>query len=789
MGKRSLKASPDGQLKARRAFERTGWTQEQLALEVGLNTRQSVWKFFTGRAIERYIFIDLCFQLNLEWEEIADLPALNEPIANGATLPQQAAASPNSTESSPEAWVETLRKHLQPSIEKQCGLLQSSLDLGRPLALEELYTPIRILPHLRQQQWLDLKDLQPGGAGNFPAETPSASAANQRLQLSQAHPESLDAMEIIRQTPKVLLLGKPGTGKTTFLQYVAQQCITGQYQGDRIPIFMILRHGLSPYSTAPTPEPQPFITHLTNLFQGTGLTGAQLQALLQQGRFLLLLDGLDEVPAEEFNEVLQEIQSFGQNYPDNPFIITSRITSNNPYLPGFFNVEVDNFSRDQIQTFAQQWFAANLPNAETAAAKAKQFLEALDDEENQPLKELMGTPILLSLLCSVFMARSRFPRQRAKLYQAGLDILLQRWDRSRGISRDRTYHNLSMAEKINLLGKIAATTFEKGHYFFEKFELLEIIADYVSTLGDRPAPSNLEDLYQQSDAILQSIQLQHGLIVERAKEIYSFSHLTFQEYLTARKILFQSNPDRFDETIQTLAGRVLETSWHEVLILTANMMAEADPLLETMHDSIRGSLEDDPACQQCLQAIDRKIERLQGAHKPAALRAFYLTLFSDRDLRLATSLDGEIAQTLHPELELDLALSRAFEAGLGLLQTPEVKSMLNLAFALQFDQKFSLEPDFQKAFCDLKQQLPPLDSDPDSLEHWWLAQGSAWLDSLQSLLIEYRQIGHIRTLTPAQRDRLHQYYYLNLFLVNCWKESQTTPMFGKTLREELLRTK
>jgi predicted NACHT family NTPase len=51
MAKRSLKATPEGQLQAKRAFERTGWTQEQLALEVGLNTRQSVWKFFTGRPI------------------------------------------------------------------------------------------------------------------------------------------------------------------------------------------------------------------------------------------------------------------------------------------------------------------------------------------------------------------------------------------------------------------------------------------------------------------------------------------------------------------------------------------------------------------------------------------------------------------------------------------------------------------------------------------------------------------------------------------------------------------
>ena len=74
MAKRSLKASPPGIDKAKKAFERIGWTQEYLAAEVGLSTRQSVWKFFSGKPIERHIFIDLCFQLSLDWQDIADSP-------------------------------------------------------------------------------------------------------------------------------------------------------------------------------------------------------------------------------------------------------------------------------------------------------------------------------------------------------------------------------------------------------------------------------------------------------------------------------------------------------------------------------------------------------------------------------------------------------------------------------------------------------------------------------------------------------------------------------------------
>ena len=85
MAKRSLKVSDHGIARAKQAFERKGWTQEYLAAEVGLSTRQSVWKFFTGKPIDRHIFIEICFILDLDWQEISGLsetPDLSKPVGN-----------------------------------------------------------------------------------------------------------------------------------------------------------------------------------------------------------------------------------------------------------------------------------------------------------------------------------------------------------------------------------------------------------------------------------------------------------------------------------------------------------------------------------------------------------------------------------------------------------------------------------------------------------------------------------------------------------------------------------
>ncbi len=66
MAKRSLQTSPAGVKQAKKAFTNKGWTQENLAGEVNLKTRQPVWRFFTGRPIERYTFIEICSVLSGE---------------------------------------------------------------------------------------------------------------------------------------------------------------------------------------------------------------------------------------------------------------------------------------------------------------------------------------------------------------------------------------------------------------------------------------------------------------------------------------------------------------------------------------------------------------------------------------------------------------------------------------------------------------------------------------------------------------------------------------------------
>ncbi|MBW4547449.1 MAG: NACHT domain-containing protein [Symplocastrum torsivum CPER-KK1] len=79
MARKSLRVSPEKLEKIKRAFASTGFTQANLASEVDLSTRQPIGKFLSGKAVDHNVFKEICFKLNLEWKEVADLPRDIEP--------------------------------------------------------------------------------------------------------------------------------------------------------------------------------------------------------------------------------------------------------------------------------------------------------------------------------------------------------------------------------------------------------------------------------------------------------------------------------------------------------------------------------------------------------------------------------------------------------------------------------------------------------------------------------------------------------------------------------------
>jgi predicted NACHT family NTPase len=746
MARQSLSASEQGIRKAQQAFRRTELTQALLAADVGLKTRYSIWKFFKGEPIELYVFKAICSRLELDWEEIAAPKLVEEKDKISIAI---------------DPLVQHLREKVRPSIQQRCGTIRV-LDMTQPIDLIDIYTNVNLLEQLTGDRRLKLTQL----LKDFDPELHSFD----RIGLSRLTEKRILGIEAVKQYPKLMVLGKPGSGKTTFLKYLAIRCSSGDLLEHLVPIFVTIKDLIQARSQLS------WLEFIAQFFSCHSISTSQIIELLKQGRALILLDGLDEIQENVVNQVTKEIREFSDQYHTNQFVITCRIAAREYMFEKFTEVEVADFNAKQIQAFATKWFLTK----ESDSDIAERFIEQL--QINSPIRELATNPLLLTLLLLEFEDSGDFPTDRAELYRQGIATLLKKWDAKRGILRDQVYQNLSLSRKKDLLSHIALITFESKDFFFKKKDFAQYIAEFIRNLPD--AQIGLEALQIDSEAVLKSIEAQHGLLVERARDIYSFSHLTFQEYFTARKIVKSSDPQVLEKALRGLVSHISEKSWREIFVLAVGMLQSADYLLQLMKQRIDELLAADEKLQQFLMWVNKKSLGVEVAHKSAAVRAFYFNLARDRHPQRDPKRyrDSELIRALDYDLFILLRLGniRALDVGLDDILALACDRALELdltyypyafkgAFFLACERALVLEPKLGQAMQELQEQLPNLDSNEWRFRQWWEVHGKGWAKRLRAILIEHRSLGHDWQFSEEQKTLLKQYYDANKLLVDCLK--------------------
>lgn len=419
--------------------------------------------------------------------------------------------------------------------------------------------------------------------------------------------ETRPGMEVVNNLQKFIILGKPGSGKTTFLKYITIQAKDGKMDKTRIPIFI----GLKDFSDS---DKSSLLDFIISQFDGCDFhdAGSFIEKILKKGKALLLLDGLDEVSKDKTDKIIKDIRDFSNKYSDNQFIISCRIAAYNYYFEKFTDVELSDFNDEQIKNFIDNWFGIDTKKALSCWKKL---------EENESIKELAAIPLLLSMLCLSFDETMNFSHNKAELYKDTLDVLLKKWDVSKRIERDEVYKNFPLRYKEIMLSRIAATTFEKGQYFVTRRTLENLVMDFVQNLQG----VKKEELTMDSEVILKSIEAQHGILVERAKGIYSFSHLTFQEYFTAKYIVDNSNKGTL---INLIENHLYEDKWREVFLLTAEMLAEADDLILKMKIKIDSFLSNKSSKKigDFIKIIQKDVVKKNINYSPSASRALAIFL-------------------------------------------------------------------------------------------------------------------------------------------------------------------
>jgi len=748
MAKPSLSASSTGIHLAKQSMVKAGWTQKNLSALVSCS-RQPITNFFKGEPIAQPIFVKICDRLGLHWQDIADFSALaSTPSVTDTT------ASTESSDEDLDLLVQNLRHHLAAAIEERCGTMRI-LDMSYPIGIEDIYTDVNILEQLsgrrrkRLDELLESYDLEAGD----------------RLGLGQVTEARISGLEAVQKYHRLIIVGKPGAGKTTFLKHLAIQCNQGAFEANRLPIFVTLK------DFAETPDQPGLLQYIFERdFSSHTASEETLMLLFQQGRALMLLDGLDEVRADDHDRILREIRTFSEQFCDNHFVITCRIAAWEYTFEKFTEVEVADFDSAQIAAFATKWFHQK-------PVKPDSFLRAL--KQNPKIHQLAVSPLLLTLLCLAFEESGEFPASRSELYKEGIDALLKKWDAKRGIQRDQVYKKLSLQHKQDLLSFVALLTFQQQLYFFKQSVLEEYIADYISDLPD--AQADPDALQLDSEAVLHSIEAQHGLLVERAKGIYSFSHLTFQEYFAAREIVF--NATHLDQSLHALLEHLHDRRWQEIFLLTTEMLRDASRLIVPMKQAIDHLLIGEPKLQQFLGYVrDRATSPAFAFCKPLAARAFCFDIDFDIDKRRAIALLADptakilvcasfFTRILNIHLEEAIAIAQDYEASapanqkITATRSADEAMWIGIQVALQSNK---IKPKLRKRLETFTQQADEILQDDEALEQMADNAREIAKDNLHHIGNEAWELSD-RQFTEREKILLRQYYKATELLLRCLK--------------------
>lgn len=668
-----------------------------------------------------------------------------------------------------QVYFKASKRYIQNYTERHGSL--KVLGMREPVSLDAVYTAVQVLD-CDDRSFASIEDL----------ERKFRTTQVRRLQLDKGARK--EGLTIANSKRFLMVLGAPGCGKSTFLRKIGLEALKGT-QGcflkhPCVPIMLELKRFT---------DPKADIKKLISTeFQTCGFPNAEqfTHQALEQGRLLILLDGLDEVPVAIRDAVIETIQDFVDQHDENRYIASCRIAAYRHNFRRFTDITIAEFDDEQIQQFICNWFQTEI---DQQGRTAERCWEILQQPENSAAKELAHTPLLLTFLCLVYDHSQTFSNNRATLYRKALRILLEEWAAEKRIMHQEIYQGLNTELEEVLLSEIAAKSFEADRLFLSQISLVDQIKTFLA--NNLNAPKHLS-----GEAVLDAIAVQQGILVERAEDIYSFSHLTLQEYLTARHIVDSRQIE------QLVAEHFEDRHWHEVFLLVSGSMVienGADNLLQAMNQAIQSYAVSIPKLQSLLKWIYQMSVLTNDSQKGAARRAVMLAFTLDRifDCAIAFSFlferdSADLYSTIQHSLSLNLARDLAFDLVRALDSALDsalsLDRALNLSLSRALLHKFDLTLDraLERAL-GLVRALGPLFIGIDCkfiVEKLAVLQATVpksnasrqthqqFAAELQKFYVDAFKLNSLLlNLTNKEAKKIENYLYMNYLMVQCKQEA------------------
>ncbi|MGB3654817.1 MAG: HEAT repeat domain-containing protein [Rivularia sp. (in: cyanobacteria)] len=389
--------------------------------------------------------------------------------------------------------------------------------------------------------WWNFYTLTDGEYFDFGLMVQEVQPKQERKNQQEDKPKPLPVLEGIRKyaDKHVLLIGKPGSGKSTALQRLLWEDAEAIIQGEKriIPVLVELRN----WDTSVETLIYKFLRKNKHRIDKD-----KIEDLLFDGELLLLMDGLNELPSDKARD---NVAQFRQDYSDTPMIFTTRDLA----VGGNLGINKQLQMQPLTETQMREFVIAYLPQ------QSEQMLQQLDNR----LRELGETPLILKMLCDVFKSSGEIPENRGELFR--------KFD-------SEVNHIKEDKETVPIPEGLRRWKGELLQYL--AFEMMQPENSQVN-----PTDFRLSISRSQTEAILENFLkgrvdfsgkkewldglLKHCLLESRVSEseqvVIQFHHQLFQEYYAAEYLLLRLLPNLSDEKLKHDYLNLLK--WTEPLAL------------------------------------------------------------------------------------------------------------------------------------------------------------------------------------------------------------------------------
>lgn len=405
----------------------------------------------------------------------------------------------------------------------------------------------------------------------------------------------LSVLEATIKNRHLVVMGDPGSGKSTFFNFLAL-CLAAhqiephaqwfsrlanwpQQEFQLVPVMVVLRDFARWLpSAAIKAEPRLLWDFIGERLAAQNLSFAReaLQHKLEQGQALVLLDGLDEIPSEVQRTLMREaITSFAQRYDRARILVTCRTLSYQKpawQMPNWLAFELAPLDEEKVAAFIKAWYLELHRVGSVKAQEAEALTQRLQEALRRPeLQRLAPNPLLLTVMALVHTHRGRLPDARVLLYEETVDMLLWHWEqiKSEGESAKTGLRQLlheAGRSDVDLKRALWRLAFDAhGEGGANKGEAL-------ADIGELSLQKTLAALHSQNSLdwarqMVEALKLRAGLLREREREVYTFPHRTFQEYLAGAHL---STQEKFAQHAAKLIDE--KPYWREAILLAVGRL-------------------------------------------------------------------------------------------------------------------------------------------------------------------------------------------------------------------------